>query len=245
MKALKYLNKYFKKYRYRLALGITFSIIAQVFALVTPRLIGQSLKVVEQYQKGQINDLADVKHQLLINIVIIIGAIIAAGIFTFGMRQMIIVMSRYIEFDLKNEIYEQYQRLSLNFYKKNKTGDLMNRISEDVSKVRMYFGPAIMYSINMLTLFIVVISNMVRIDLQLTLYTLIPLPFLSAAIYILSSVINKRSSIVQQYLSKLTAYAQETFSGINVIKAYGIESKNYDEFDDLANISKEKNNFFI
>ena len=241
MKALKYLNKYFKKYRYRLALGITFSIIAQVFALVTPRLIGQSLKVVEQYQKGQINDLADVKHQLLINIVIIIGAIIAAGIFTFGMRQMIIVMSRYIEFDLKNEIYEQYQRLSLNFYKKNKTGDLMNRISEDVSKVRMYFGPAIMYSINMLTLFIVVISNMVRIDLQLTLYTLIPLPFLSAAIYILSSVINKRSTIVQQYLSKLTAYAQETFSGINVIKAYGIESKNYDEFDDLANISKEKN----
>jgi ATP-binding cassette, subfamily B, multidrug efflux pump len=241
LKALKYLNKYFKKYRYRLALGITFSIIAQVFALVTPRLIGQSLKVVEQYQKGQINDLADVKHQLLINIVIIIGAIIAAGIFTFGMRQMIIVMSRYIEFDLKNEIYEQYQRLSLNFYKKNKTGDLMNRISEDVSKVRMYFGPAIMYSINMLTLFIVVISNMVRIDLQLTLYTLIPLPFLSAAIYILSSVINKRSTIVQQYLSKLTAYAQETFSGINVIKAYGIESKNYDEFDDLANISKEKN----
>ncbi|MCF6213103.1 MAG: ABC transporter ATP-binding protein/permease [Flavobacteriaceae bacterium] len=241
MKALKYLNKYFIKYRYRLGLGIVFSVIAQIFTLFMPRLIGQSLKVVELYQKGQISSLAEVKHQLFINIVIIIGAVLGAGIFTFGMRQMIIVMSRYIEFDLKNEIYEQYQRLSLNFYKKNKTGDLMNRISEDVSKVRMYFGPAIMYTINMITLFIIVTANMVRIDLQLTLYTLIPLPFLSVSIYILSSVINKRSTVVQQYLSKLTTYAQETFSGINVIKAYGIETKNYDEFDDLAEISKDKN----
>ena len=241
MKALKYLNKYFYKYRYRLAIGIVCSIIAKFFALVTPRLIGQSLNVVEQYQKGQIDNLTDVKQQLLINILIIIGAILASGIFTFGMRQMIIVVSRYIEFDLKNEIYEQYQNLSLNFYKKNKTGDLMNRISEDVSKVRMYFGPAVMYSINMLTLFIIVIANMVRLNLELTLYTLIPLPVLSLSIYILSSVINKRSTVVQQYLSKLTTYAQETFSGINVIKAYGIESKNYDEFGDLADDSKTKN----
>ncbi|MFK5889505.1 MAG: ABC transporter ATP-binding protein [Flavobacteriaceae bacterium] len=241
MKALKYLNKYFLKYRYRLAFGIVFSIIAKFFALVTPHLIGQSLKAVELYQKGEITNITDVKHQLFINILLIIAAVIASGIFTFGMRQMIIVMSRYIEFDLKNEIYQQYQHLSLNFYKKNKTGDLMNRISEDVGKVRMYFGPAIMYSINMLTLFIIVIANMVRIDLQLTLYTLIPLPVLSLSIYILSGVINKRSTVVQQYLSKLTAYVQETFSGINVIKAYGIESKNRDEFDILADESKEKN----
>ncbi len=241
MKALKYLNKYFLKYRYRLVFGIIFSIIAKFFALVTPRLIGQSLKVVEQYQKGEVTSLSDVKHQLFINILIIIAAVLASGVFTFGMRQMIIVMSRYIEFDLKNEIYQQYQSLSLNFYKKNKTGDLMNRISEDVNKVRMYFGPAIMYSINMLTLFIIVIANMIRIDPQLTLYTLIPLPVLSLSIYILSGVINKRSTIVQQYLSKLTAYAQETFSGINVIKAYGIERKNRDEFDTLAEESKTKN----
>ncbi len=241
MKALKYLNKYLFKYRYRLAFGILCSMIAQIFALVMPRLIGQSLNVVEQYQKGVVTNLPDVKHQLFINIIIIIGAVIVSGIFTFGMRQMIIVVSRYIEFDLKNEIYQQYQRLSLNFYKKNKTGDLMNRISEDVSQVRMYFGPAIMYTINMLTLFIIVVANMIRINTELTLYTLIPLPILSLSIFILSSVINNRSTIVQQYLSKLTAYAQETFSGINVIKAYGIEAKNYDEFDDLAEISKEKN----
>jgi len=241
LRALKYLNKYFFKYRFRLIFGITCSIIAKLFALVTPHLIGKSLKVVELYQQGKISSLSEVKSQLLINILIIIGAVLASGVFTFGMRQMIIVMSRYIEFDLKNEIYQQYQRLSLNFYKKNKTGDLMNRISEDVSKVRMYFGPAIMYSINMLTLFVIVIANMVRIDLQLTLYTLMPLPVLSLSIYILSSVINKRSTIVQQYLSKLTAFAQETFSGINVVKAYGIESKNKEEFNRLANISKVKN----
>ena len=117
MKALKYLNKYFLKYRYRLAFGIVFSIIAKFFALVTPHLIGQSLKAVELYQKGEITNITDVKHQLFINILLIIAAVIASGIFTFGMRQMIIVMSRYIEFDLKNEIYQQYQHLSLNFYK--------------------------------------------------------------------------------------------------------------------------------
>jgi len=178
LKALKYLNKYFYKYRYRLAIGIFCSIIAQILALFTPRLIGTSLKIVEQYQKGVVTDLAVVKHELLINILVIIGAVIVSGIFTFGVRQTIIVMSRYIEFDLKNEIYEQYQRLSLNFYKKNKTGDLMNRISEDVTKVRMYFGPAIMYSINMVTLFVIVVANMIRIDSTLTLYTLIPLPIL-------------------------------------------------------------------
>jgi len=241
LKALKYLNKYFYKYRYRLAIGIVCSIIAQILALFTPRLIGTSLKIVEQYQKGIVTNLAIVKHQLLLNILIIIGAVVVSGIFTFAVRQMIIVMSRHIEFDLKNEIYEQYQRLSLNFYKNNKTGDLMNRISEDVTKVRMYFGPAIMYSINMVTLFIVVVANMLKIDTTLTLYTLIPLPILSLSIYILSSVINKRSTKVQQYLSKLTAFVQETFSGINVIKAYGIEAKNYDEFDELSETSKSKN----
>lgn len=241
MKELKYLNKYLYKYRYRLAAGIFFSIVAKFFALATPRLIGQSLEVVENYQKGIITDLGIVRQELFTNILIIIGTVLVAGIFTFGMRQMIIVMSRFIEYDLKNEIYEQYQRLSLNFYKKNKTGDLMNRISEDVSKVRMYFGPSIMYSINMLTLFAIVIPNMVRLNLELTLYALMPFPILSLSIYYLSKVINKRSTAVQEYLSKLTAYAQETFSGVNVIKAYGIESQNFDEFEALSEESKNKN----
>ena len=157
------------------------------------------------------------------------------------MRQTIIVTSRLIEFDLKNEIYQQYQRLSLNFYKKNRTGDLMNRISEDVSKVRMYVGPAIMYSINMIVLFTVGFTQMISIDLKLTLYTLIPFPLLSISIFVLSKVIHKRSTIVQEYLSKLTTFNQEFFSGINVVKSYGIEASIIKGFDKIANESKEKN----
>ena len=157
------------------------------------------------------------------------------------MRQTIIVTSRLIEFDLKNEIYAQYQRLSLNFYKQNRTGDLMNRISEDVSKVRMYVGPAIMYSMNMIVLFVVGFTQMVQVDLKLTLYTLIPFPLLSISIFILSRVIHKRSTIVQQYLSKLTTFNQETFSGIGVLKSYGIETSIIRDFDEIANESKEKN----
>jgi ATP-binding cassette subfamily B protein len=197
--------------------------------------------VVEKYINGEVTDMLIVKKELLINILIIIGATLLSGFFTFWMRQMIIVVSRYIEFDLKNEIFAQYERLSLNFYKKNRTGDLMNRISEDVSKVRMYFGPAIMYSINMITLFVIVIAYMVQIDKTLTLYTLLPLPVLSLSIYFLSRIINERSRVVQEYLSKLTAFTQEFFSGINVIKAYGIEKYSLKDFDELATESKEKN----
>jgi ATP-binding cassette subfamily B protein len=241
LKELGYLNKFFLKYKYRLIIGIICTIIARILSLFTPRLIGKSLNVVEKYINGDITDLEIVKSKLLINILLILGAVLLAGVFTFIMRQAIIVTSRLIEFDLKNEIFEQYERLSLNFYKKNRTGDLMNRISEDVSKVRMYFGPAIMYSINMITLFVIVISYMVQIDSTLTLYTLLPLPILSASIYILSRVINNRSRIVQEYLSKLTTFTQEFFSGINVIKAYSIEKFSFKDFDDLANESKEKN----
>jgi len=241
MKSLKYLNKYFYKYRFRLILGIVITIIARLFSLVTPILIGSSLKIVEQYQDHEISDLGIVKHQLLINVGLILGAVLISGFLTFLMRQTIIVMSRLIEFDLKNEIFQHYELLSLNFYKKNKVGDLMNRISEDVGKVRMYFGPAIMYTINMITLFVIVITNMVRIDPKLTLYTIAPLPILSISIYILSRVIHKRSTIVQEYLSKLTSFVQETFSGINVVKTYGIEKKLFNDFDNLAETSKDKN----
>ena len=164
------------------------------------------------------------KTLLIKNILIIIGATLLSGFFTFLMRQTIINVSRYIEFDLKNEIFSYYQKLSQRFYKNNRTGDLMNRISEDVSKVRMYVGPAIMYSINTVTLFICVISIMFSIAPKLSIFTLIPLPLLSFTIYKLSRVINIRSTIVQEMLSNLSSYAQETFSGISVIKSYGMES---------------------
>ena len=241
MKALQYLNKYFLKYKYRILIGLIITFFSKYLALEVPQLIRKSIDVADDYQNGIVTNLADVKTELLYNILLIIGAALLSGFFTFLMRQTIIVTSRLIEFDLKNEIYAQYQRLSLNFYKKNRTGDLMNRISEDVSKVRMYFGPAIMYTMNMLVLFIIAIIKMYHIDATLTLYTLMPLPFLSASIYILSRVINKRSTIVQQFLSKLTAVSQETFSGISIIKSYGIEDKAIEEFKTLADASKEKN----
>ena len=221
--------------------GILITIVAKVFALQIPQLIRESLNIVEDYSTNRITDLAIVKSQLIINILYIIGAALLSGFFTFLMRQTLIVMSRLIEFDLKNEIFQQYENLSLSFYKKNRTGDLMNRISEDVGKVRMYVGPAIMYTMNMLVLFIVAISKMAQIDTKLTLYTLLPLPVLSVSIYFLSSIINKRSNVVQQYLSKLTAFAQETFSGINVVKAYSIEGFTSNSFDGVAHTSKDKN----
>jgi len=241
MKSLRYLDKYFVKYKWRLLLGVFITILSKILALQIPRIIGKSLNSVEQYMKGTILDKSFVEEQLLWNILIILGVAVLAGLLTFVMRQMIIVTSRLIEFDLKNEIYEQYQKLSINFYKKNRTGDLMNRISEDVSKVRMYFGPAVMYSMNMIFLFIVGFTQMVKIDPELTMYTLIPFPILSISIFYISKVINKRSTVVQEYLSKLTTYSQEFFSGINVVKSYGIEPMVIAGFDELADKSKEKN----
>ena len=241
MRALQYLNKFFYKYKFRLIVGILITVVAKVFALQIPQLIRESLNIVEDFSNNRITDLEIVKSQLIINILLIIGAALISGFFTFMMRQTLIVMSRLIEFDLKNEIFQQYENLSLNFYKRNRTGDLMNRISEDVGKVRMYVGPAIMYTMNMLVLFVVAITKMAQIDTKLTFYTLLPLPILSVSIYILSGVINKRSNVVQQYLSKLTAFAQETFSGINVVKAYSIENFTSNSFEELSNTSKDKN----
>ncbi|RMA58029.1 ABC transporter ATP-binding protein [Ulvibacter antarcticus] len=241
MKELQYLNRYFYKYRGRLIFGLLITIIARIFALLTPKFIGDSTDIVEKYINGELTDLAYVKSELLTNILLILGTTILAAFFTFLMRQAIIVVSRYIEFDLKNEIFKQYERLSLGFYKNNRTGDLMNRISEDVSKVRMYAGPAIMYSVTTVTLFIVVISYMFYTAPVLTLYAIAPLPVLSIAVYRLSVAIHKRSTVVQQYLSKLTSFTQESFSGIAVIKAYGIEGRTNIEFAELAKGSKEKN----
>ncbi|WP_417558116.1 ABC transporter ATP-binding protein [Mesoflavibacter zeaxanthinifaciens] len=240
MKELQHLNKYFYKYRNRIIIGIFITIASKVFSVFVPKYIGSIIDVVnQQLQNENINE-ALFKSTLLKYILIIVGAAAFSGIMTFLMRQTLINVSRFIEADLKNEVYQQYQRLSLNFYKKNRTGDLMNRISEDVGKVRMYVGPALMYSINTLTLFVVVIIFMYRQSPTLTMYTLIPLPILSVIIYKISSEIHKRSTVVQQFLSKLSTFSQETFSGISVIKAYGIEPQTYTNFEDLAETSKQK-----
>ena len=241
MKELKYLNKYLFKYRVSLFFGVLITIIARIFSLFAPRLIGNSLTAVERYILDDSLGLDVIKEELFWNIIIIISAALIAGFLTFLMRQTIINVSRYIEYDLKNEIFEHYQKLCLSFYKNNRTGDLMNRISEDVGKVRMYFGPAIMYSINTISLFVIVISYMVSIAPLLTVYTLLPLPILSLAIYKLSKAINTRSTAVQETLSDLSTFTQESFSGIAVIKSYGIQSKINEDFAELTLLSKEKN----
>jgi len=241
MKELKYLNKYLKKYRFRLVLGVIITVVARIFSLFAPRLIGNSLTAVERYLQNDGYTLEVIKQELLWNILIIISAALVSGFLTFLMRQTIINVSRYIEYDLKNEIFEQYQKLCLSFYKNNRTGDLMNRISEDVSKVRMYFGPAIMYSINTFSLFVIVISYMVSIAPILTIYTLLPLPVLSIIIYKLSKAINIKSTAVQETLSDLSTFTQESFSGITIIKSYGIQKKIEKDFKKLTTTSKEKN----
>ena len=238
MKELKYLNKYFYKYKSNLILGVIIVIIARIFLLFTPGLVRNSINVIDHYRKEIIVDQSIVEYELIQNIFLILLASVLAGIFTFLTRQTIINVSRYIEFDLKNEIYNQYQNLSLNFYKKNKTGDLMNRISEDVSRVRMYVGPGVMYSINTITLLIIVIIYMYRQSPELTLYTICPLPVLSITIYKLSKLINQRTRIVQESLSTISSYSQEVFTGIQIIKSYVIEDKTSKRFNDLSSENK-------
>ena len=239
MKSLKYLNKFFYKYRFRILLGILITIIARIFALVAPNLIGDSITIIDNYLSNG-NDPTIVKKSLINNILLIIGASITAGFFTFIMRQTLINVSRFIEFDLKNEIFQKYQDLDINFYKNNRVGDLMNRISEDVSKVRMYVGPALMYSINTITLFIIIITYMFSIDVKLTLYTVTPLPLLSFIIYKLSKKINIKSLKVQESLSKLTTIAQESFSGITIIKSYTIEDELNKHIQEISTETKNR-----
>ena len=246
MKELSYLNKYFIKYKYSFSLGILITIIAQIFSLFTPKLISKSLNAIEKFDKlpetqqsSQV--IIDSYRQGLIhNVLLIIATTIVAGFLTFLMRQTLIVMSRHIEFDLKNEVFKQYENLSQNFYKQNRTGDLMNRISEDVSKVRMYVGPAVMYTINTFIRFAIVIIYMYNVSPLLTLYTILPLPILSYCIFKLSSEINKRSTTFQQYLSKVSSFSQEIFSGIRVIKAYSLENQHQNNMVALADESKKK-----
>jgi ATP-binding cassette subfamily B protein len=241
LRALQYLNRYLKKYRFLLLLGLLFTVSSRVFAVLAPSLVGDSITAIEQFIRSGETDLTDIKRLLLTNIALIVGAALISGIFTFSMRQTIINVSRHIEYDLKNTVYNHYQKLSLRFYKQNRVGDLMSRISEDVSRVRMYVGPALMYSINTLTLFVIVISYMVSVAPKLTLYTLLPLPILSFLIYRLSRAIHERSTLVQQMLSKLSTFSQESFSGINVIKSYAIEPNRTVEMASISKESRTKN----
>ena len=244
MKELKRLNKFLLKYKGKLLLGLVITVVSRVFSLVTPRLVGDSMTTIENYLNLESVSPDELKEILLMNIVFIVGASLISGFFTFLMRQTIINVSRYIEFDVKNEIFSHYQSLDQVFYKNNRTGDLMNRISEDVSKVRMYYGPVLMYGTNAIILFIVIISYMFSVAPKLTIYSLIPLPILSIFIYKISDLINKKSTKVQESLSDLSTYSQESFSGISVLKSFNIQDLIFGKFDKYA-LESFKNNLSL
>ena len=222
MKALRHLNKYFIKYWKKLLIGLLITASARIFSLVMPSYINKSIQTIERFFNEEITKEAAQKL-LAIDIGVIIGTTAIAALLTFLMRQYIINVSRYIEFDLKNEVFGHYLKLSLNFYKKNRVGDLMNRLSEDVSQVRMYAGPAIMYGLQTLTLFLILIPLMFIKAPMLAFYTVLPFPVLSVLIYSISKRIHQRSTAVQVFLSTLSTFTQERFSGIAVVKAYGLE----------------------
>lgn len=230
MKSLKHLNKYLLKYKYRLLLGLLFVTISNVFGLYPAQIIRQAFDLADAQLNGStlpnnsylsylFEGQSFTKTILLFGVIVLILAILK-GIFTFFMRQTIIIMSRLIEFDLKNEIFNHYQQLDSSFYKENNTGDIMNRISDDVSKVRMYIGPGIMYTMNLIVLFALVVPLMFSINVKLSIYSLIPLPILSVIIYYISNLINQQSEKVQAKLSDITTLSQETYSGIRIIKSY-------------------------
>lgn len=239
MKELKHLNKYFKKYWFKLLIGIIITIIARVFSLVLPSYVNKIFEVIDDLIA---TDLSKGQAVGLLNeyVLIIIGTALLSGIFTFLMRQTIINVSRYIEYDLKNEVFDHYQFLNLDFYKKNRTGDLMNRISEDINQVRLYAGPAVMYGINALTLFGCLIPLMFIKAPTLALFTVLPFPILSFLIYKISKIIHRRSTKVQEFLSSLSTFTQESFSGISVIKAYGLEPQTHEQVVSLATEGKDK-----
>ncbi len=255
MNSLKYLNKYLFKYKWRLGLGIIFVAISNVFAIYPPQIIRVAFDEVAKFlaedsepiSKTDITWISsftkdmDLTKSLAFFAVLVMIMALLKGLFTFFTRQTIIIMSRLIEFDLKNEVYAHYQELSMPFYKRNNTGDIMNRISEDVSRTRNYLGPGIMYSINLVTLFIFVITVMLQINLELTLYALAPLPVLSVLIYYVSNVINRKSEAVQAQLSNLSTLAQETFSGIRILKSFVKEEYANKTLDREATAYKEKN----
>ena len=240
MKHLKHINKYFYKYRKQLILGVIITIIARIFSLIMPEYVQLSIDAIQKHLNNSTGQPA-IEWTFLYYTLIIIGSALLSGFFTFWMRQLIINVSRYIEYDMKNEIYQKYQTLSQRFYKQNRTGDLMNRISEDVGKVRMYAGPAIMYSVQTITLFLCSIPLMLYTSPILTFYALLPLPFLAILIYFISKKIHQKTLEVQEFLSDLSTFSQETFSGINVTKAYAFENRTLEKVKKLSAIGKKKN----
>ncbi|MGA0942329.1 MAG: ABC transporter ATP-binding protein [Flavobacteriaceae bacterium] len=238
MKALRHLNKYFLKYWKKLLIGLLITASARIFSLVMPSYINKSIQTIERFFSEEITKEAAQKL-LAIDIGVIIGTTAMAALLTFLMRQYIINVSRYIEFDLKNEVFIHYLKLSLNFYKKNRVGDLMNRLSEDVSQVRMYAGPAIMYGLQTLTLFLILIPLMFIKAPMLAFYTVLPFPVLSVLIYSISKRIHQRSTAVQVFLSTLSTFTQERFSGIAVVKAYGLERQTDQDIRQLSVEGKE------
>jgi ATP-binding cassette subfamily B protein len=232
LKSLKHINKYFYKYRLRFLLGIVFVGVSNYFAVDGFTYARKAIDFIKANSGNQ--DKEFLLHQLLIYAFQILGLAVLSGIFLFFTRQSFIVMSRLIEYDLKNEIYEHYQQLDMAFYKRNNTGDLMSRISEDVGRVRMYTGPAVMYILNTLFRFVLTIMVMIHVNPTLTLYVLLPLPILAVAIYYVSNTINKKSTQIQEQLSNITTYAQEAFSGIRVLKAYGRENYSISQFENQS-----------
>ncbi|WP_234735517.1 ABC transporter ATP-binding protein [Tellurirhabdus bombi] len=249
MKALAHLNKYLIKYKWYLIWGTVFTIISNLFGILPAQLVRYALDLVREtldiyflYNGSRLQaDLYSIFafSILLYGVMILIMALLK-GFFLFLVRQTLIVMSRHIEYDLKNEIYDHYQTLPLSFYRRNNTGDLMARISEDVNKVRMYVGPSIMYGLNLITLFILVISYMVSINARLSLYVLLPLPVLSVTIYLINNIIIKRSEEIQQSLSRLSTFVQEAFSGIRVLKSFVQENVSAENFTRESDIYKDQ-----
>jgi len=247
MKELKYLNKYLIKYKWHLLLGLLFVIISNIFQIVPAPLVRYSIDLVVDNIRVY-NSLENVKVQedffnvfakgILFYAVLILVMALLRGIFLYFVRQTLIVMSRLIEYDLKNEIFEHYQTLPLSFYRKNNTGDLMNRISEDVGRVRMYLGPSIMYGLQLITLFLMLIPIMFSISTKLTWYALIPLPFLSFSIYYVNNIIERRSEEIQESQSRLSTFVQEAFSGIRVLKSFTRERESVNSFTKESDIYK-------
>jgi ATP-binding cassette, subfamily B, multidrug efflux pump len=249
VKPLWRINKYLYKYKGLLLLGIVFTVISNIFVIIPAQLVRIAIDyVVDSFSlfrpltKGGMGEIA---RENFLEYVFVFGVLILAmallrGFFLFLIRQTIIIMSRRVEYDMKNEIFEHYQNLPLSFYRKNSTGDLMARISEDVSRVRMYLGPAIMYGLNLLILFPLVISYMVSVNAELTLYSLLPLPILSLSIYFVNNLINERSEKIQRSLSNLSTFVQEAFSGIRVLKAFVREEDSAREFAEASEEYKHK-----
>ena len=251
MKHLFYLNKYLWKYKGRLFLGTLFIIASNAFGAYMPSVVNQATDKIVEYANNE-----HFSKDVIFNLAVKLAGLyfllsFMKGVFLFFTRQTIIIMSRLIEYDLKNEIYDKYQSLDMSFYRKNRTGDIMNRISEDVSRVRMYLGPGIMYTINLVVLFVFVISFMLSINVKLTLYALMPLPLMSFLVYKVSSIINQKSEEVQRSQSWLSSFVQETLSGIRVLKAYNRSDYFVDKFKDetyayqLANLSLARTNAFF